>query len=677
MDNIKALVEQLYHQNSTSGSAMTFQTTPLAPTAQSPRPELPAAQHRPDRHPLEQLSAGEIQHARRILAEAGLVADTTRFAYLGLIEPPKAALRGDAGDAVRRVRAMLWDAEQSRSLDVRLSLATGQVLGQRELNPAVDGQLPVLLEEFGVIEDILAADPQWKSALASRGLTPPQVRVAPLSAGVFEYENEEGKRLLRGLGFRQDHPADHPWAHPIDGLVAFVDVEKRRVDRLIDDGPVPVPEVNGNYTDPAIHGERRMHLKPIEITQPEGPSFTLDGNHLSWAGWDLRVGFDAREGLVLHQLHHTHEGRRRSIVHRASISEMVVPYGDPSPYRSWQNYFDSGVYLVGRDANSLQLGCDCLGDITYMSPVVADDFGNPRTIRNGICIHEEDAGILWKHTDEWAGSNEVRRNRRLVVSFFTTVGNYDYGFYWYLYLDGTIEFEAKATGIVFTAALPDKDYAYASEIAPGLGAPYHQHLFSARLDMEIDGDTNRVEELDLVRLPKGPGNPHGNAFTQKRTLLARETEAVRDADGSKGRAWHISNPDSLNQLGQPVGYTLYPEGNPTLAMADDSSIASRAAFARHHLWVTRHAEEELYAAGDFVNQHPGGAGLPAYVAQDRDIDGQDIVVWHSFGLTHFPRPEDWPIMPVDTTGFTLKPHGFFDENPTLNVPSSAAGHCGQ
>jgi primary-amine oxidase len=110
-------------------------------------------------------------------------------------------------------------------------------------------------------------------------------------------------------------------------------------------------------------------------------------------------------------------------------------------------------------------------------------------------------------------------------------------------------------------------------------------------------------------------------------------------------------------------------------MADDSSIASRAAFARHHLWVTRHAEEELYAAGDFVNQHPGGAGLPAYVAQDRDIDGQDLVVWHSFGLTHFPRPEDWPVMPVDTTGFSLKPHGFFDANPTLNVPSSASGHC--
>ncbi|ASN37999.1 histamine oxidase [Arthrobacter sp. 7749] len=627
-------------------------------------------------HPLDQLTTDDFRATRSILNAAGLVVETTRFAYVGLLEPAKDALYPEPSiETDRRVRVMLWDAALSRSLDLTVSLQSDTVLTQRELDPTVDGQMPVLLEEFEIIEEILAADPQWIAALASRGLTTAQVRVAPLSAGVFEYENETGKRLLRGLGFRQDHPGDHAWAHPLDGLVAFVDVENRNVNHLIDDGPVPVPEVNGNYTDPAIHGELRTDLKPIEVIQPEGASFTLEGNHLSWLGWDLRVGFDAREGLVLHQLHHTLAGRRRPVMHRAAISEMVVPYGDPAPYRSWQNYFDSGEYLVGRDANSLKLGCDCLGEITYLSPVVADDFGNPRTIPNGICIHEEDAGIAWKHTDEWAESNEVRRNRRLVVSFFTTVGNYDYGFYWYLYLDGTIEFEAKATGIVFTAALPHKGYEYASEIAPGLGAPYHQHLFSARLDMMIDGTTNRVEELDLKRLPKGPGNPHGNAFTQSRTVLSSETQAIRDADGTLGRVWHISNPDSLNKMDEPVGYTLYPEGAPTLAMADDSSIASRAAFARHHLWVTRFAEDELYAAGDFVNQHPGGAGLPAYSAQDRDLDGQDIVVWHSFGLTHFPRPEDWPIMPVDTTGFKLKPHGFFDQNPTLNLPKSVASHC--
>ena len=381
---------------------------------------------------------------------------------------------------------------------------------------------------------------------------------------------------------------------------------------------------------------------------------------------------------MLHNIAFQDGDRKRPIINRASIAEMVVPYGDPSPIRSWQNYFDTGEYLVGQYANSLELGCDCLGEITYLSPVISDAFGNPREIRNGICMHEEDWGILAKHSDLWTGINYTRRNRRLVISFFTTIGNYDYGFYWYLYLDGTIEFEAKATGVVFTSAFPEGGSDNISQLAPGLGAPFHQHLFSARLDMAIDGFTNRVEEEDVVRQAMGAGNERGNAFSRKRTVLSRESEGVREADAASGRTWVISNPQSRNRLGEPVAYKLHSGNQPTLLAAPESSIARRAAFATKDLWVTRYADDERYPTGDFVNQHAGGAGLPAYIAQDRDIDGQDIVVWHTFGLTHFPRPEDWPIMPVDTVGFKLRPEGFFDRSPVLDVPASAqpaGGHC--
>ncbi len=210
---------------------------------------------------------------------------------------------------------------------------------------------------------------------------------------------------------------------------------------------------------------------------------------------------------------------------------------------------------------------------------------------------------------------------------------------------------------------------------PGLGAPYHQHLFSARLDMMIDGDRNSVEEVQTKRVKMGPGNLHGNAFTLERTPLTKESEAQRLADNSVGRVWHISNPNKLNRLGKPVAYALHPEGQPILLADDDSSIAARATFATKHLWVTQFDEKERYAAGDFVNQHAGGAGLPSFVAGDRDLENEDVVVWHTFGLTHFPRPEDWPIMPVDYTGFTLKPNGFFDRNPALDVPRTTSKHC--
>ena len=625
-------------------------------------------------HPLDPVVAEEISEARHILDEAGLVTDGTRFVYIGLDEPDKAAvLAHEPGRPVeRRFRALLLDVAAQVSRDVVVDVTGGAVVSDTVLDTAVTGQLPVLDEEFELVEQLLSTDERWLAALAARGLDVEQVRVAPLSAGVYadEYPEEAGRRVLRGLAFVQNAPDDPAWAHPIDGLVAYVDTGNRVVDQVIDTGPVPMPTGSGNYDDPAVRGPLRTTQKPIEITQPEGSSLTVDGNSLLWEKWSLRVGFDAREGLVLHQIGFD----ERPIVYRASIAEMVVPYADPAPVRSWQNYFDTGEYLVGRYANALELGCDCLGDITYLDAVISDEQGNPRTLPNAVCIHEEDYGVLWKHSDLWTGSVQTRRQRRLVISFFTTVGNYDYGFYWYLYLDGTIGFEAKATGVVFTSAHPGGDHPYASQIAPGLGAPLHQHLFSARLDMTVDGTANRVEEVDVQRVPMGPENLRGNAFTVAHTPLTTESAARRDADPSKNRVWHIVNPEKINGVGRPVGYVLTPEGLPTLLADPESSIAKRAAFATKHLWVTRYAREERYPAGDFVNQHAGGAGLPAWTAADRDIDGQDIVVWHTFGLTHVPRPEDWPIMPVDYTGFTLKPVGFFERNPTLDVPPSAE-HC--
>ena len=295
-------------------------------------------------------------------------------------------------------------------------------------------------------------------------------------------------------------------------------------------------------------------------------------------------------------------------------------------------------------------------------------------IPNAICIHEEDFGILWKHTDIFNGSAQSRRQRRLVVSYFTTVGNYDYGFYWYFYLDGTIELEVKVTGVLFTSAYPAGGHPYSTEVAPGLGAPVHQHLFSARLDMTVDGRANAVEEVDVSGVPIGPDNPYGNAIVQQVTRLTRESEAGRRADGSRGRTWRMISTERANRFGQPTSYTLYPEPAPVLLADPASSLAARAGFAANHLWVTRYDPDQRCPAGDFVNQHPGGAGLPAYIAGDRDIDGEDIVVWHTFGPTHLPRPEDWPVMPVARCGFTLKPTGFFDRNPTLDVPPPA-GHC--
>ncbi len=635
-------------------------------------------------HPLSSLSAGEITRVRDIIAASPDFTPTTRFAYVGLDEPHKREVlawqHGDGRLPERRVRVLLLDMATGRSTDSVVSLTAGEILSTSVLDGST-GQLPVLPQELEAVGEIAAADPRWVEALALRGCTPEDVVCAPLSAGYYGFPEEEGRRILRVLAFRRDHPADHPWAHPIDGLSAYVDVANRELTRIIDSGLMAVPAESGNFDDPAVQGEPLGTLKPIVITQPEGPSFTVDGEWVSWANWRFQIGFDTREGLVLRQLSFTDAGEERPIIYRASINEMLVAYGDPSPVRFWQNYFDTGEYLFGRYTNSLGLGCDCVGEIRYFHPILADELGNPITIENGICMHEEDFGTLWKHSDIFTGSNEVRRSRRLVISFFTTVGNYDYGFFWYLYLDGTIECEAKLTGVLFTSAYPVKDehgddYPYASEVAPGLGGPYHQHLFSARLDMMVDGLSNAVDEVDVTGVPAGPGNEHGNAFTKKVTRLTSEATAGRVADASVSRAWFISNTERRNRMGRPTSYVLYPTESPVLLAGAESSIAKRAEFATKHLFVTQYDPAERYAAGDFVHQNPGGDGITKFTAADRSVDGEDIVLWHTFGPTHFPRPEDWPVMPVDYAKFTLKPYGFFGRNPALNVPApDAAAHC--
>ncbi len=422
--------------------------------------------------------------------------------------------------------------------------------------------------------------------------------------------------------------------------------------------------------------EVRSDLKPIEISQPEGPSFQVDGNLISWQNWEFRFGFTPKEGLVLHQVQYRDAGELRPVVYRASLAEMVTPYGDPAPSQWRKNAFDAGEYNVGALANSLELGCDCLGEIRYFDAVMADTQGDPLVVKNAICLHEEDFGMLWKHYDFRTEKAEVRRSRRLVISFVATVANYEYAFYWYLYQDGGIEFEIKASGIVSTAAHPPgRPTKYGTTLnGDGLYAPIHQHLFSMRLDMCVDGMENAVYEVDTVPEELSELNPHGNAFYATERLLETEQRAIRDADPRAARFWKVVNRRRTNKVGSPVGYRLMPKGAIYPYSAPEASITARAGYAQHHLWVTSYSPDEMHAAGDYPNQHPGGGGLPLWTKADRDLVDRDVVLWHTLGFHHVVRLEDWPVMPVQHTGFKMEPVGFFDQNPSLDVPAPAR-HC--
>ncbi|MDJ0315551.1 primary-amine oxidase [Arthrobacter sp. H35-D1] len=617
-------------------------------------------------HPLDQLSRAEISRAVSILKDGPAAAESFRFISVELREPDKELLR--AGSAtVREADAVLVNRGEGIAYSAIVDLDAGVVDKWTQLATGV--QPPFMLDEFAECEDACRKDPNVIKALAARGLTNLDlVCFEPWSVGYFG-EDAEGRRLMRALVFVRDSPTDSPYAHPIENFVVFYDLSSGEVVKVEDNESIPVPRASGNYL-PEYVGEARTDLKPIDITQPEGPSFEVTGNHVKWADWSFRVGFNPREGLVLHQLRFADKGVDRPVINRASLTEMVVPYGDPAPVQAKKNAFDSGEYNIGNMANSLKLGCDCLGEIKYFDGITTDSHGNPMTIENAICMHEEDDSIMWKHFDFREGTAEVRRSRKLVISFIATVANYEYGFYWHLYLDGSIEFLVKATGILSTAAQhPGEKSAYGQSLNnDGLYAPIHQHIFNVRMDFELDGPKNSIYEVDM-EIPEH--NPTHTAFKAVDRLLETEQAAIRKADVSKHRFWKIVNHDSKNIVDEPVAYRLMPTNAVTLAAGDDAYVSQRAQFARNNLWVTAYDRDERFAAGEFPNQSTGGHdGLPAWTKADRNIVDQDLVVWYTFGMHHVVRLEDWPVMPRQNIGFMIEPHGFFDQNPTLNLPTS-------
>jgi primary-amine oxidase len=625
----------------------------------------------PVRHPLAPLTVTETAAACRLALGSG-IGRGARVVYCALAEPPKEVVRGWDGRAVpREVLCVLYDRSTQNTWLVTVSLDDQSVASR-----ITGEQPPIMAEEWGANAEQIKADPGFRAALARRGISDmSRVQVDPWPASNFGLDiDATGRRLARGVAYVLDGPGCNPYAHPVENLVAVADRDTGEVIEIFDGETVPIPAGPGRY-DAASQGELR-ELAPLEIVQPLGPGFTVTDGCLRWGPWQMRVSMHPIEGLVLHEICYIDGERVRPVIYRASMAEMVVPYGSASPGHWWKNAFDAGDGGLGKAANSLELGCDCLGEIVYLDAVQVDEDGNASTLPRAICLHEEDYGVLWKHTDAANGTAEMRRSRRMVVSSFATVSNYDYGFFWYFYLDGTIQAEVKLTGIIQTQAVqPGTRVPYANPVTPELAGPHHQHIFCYRLDMCLDGPVNSVYEVDAVPVPRGPDNPYGNAFTAQATLLETESAAQRMAAPERARHWKIVNNGSRNACGEPVAYKLVTQASAPLLAQESAAITARAAFATRHLWVTPYRADEQRPAGDFPNQHPGGAGLPAWTAADRPVADSDIVLWHTVGTTHFCQPEDFPVMPCEYTGFTLKPAGFFDGNPAIDLAPPQGGHC--
>ncbi|KAE8389393.1 copper amine oxidase [Aspergillus alliaceus] len=640
-------------------------------------------------HPLDQLSIAEIPVAAALLREYASP-KSLKFNCITLREPRKqeyvAFKQGKGPRPDRRAFSIVLDRESGKIAEAVVNLTNSKVEEWKEVNDV----MPTLtLEDLDILEGIARKDSRVIEACKGIGIT--DMSKVYFDAWAIGFEERWGfeRRLQQGLAYYRNSEFDNQYAHPLDFSV-IADTEREEIlsvdIRYVNGERTAVPLTEHNYL-PHFIGDKYNHdrLKPIDIVQPQGVSFQMKGNELSWAGYKMHIGFNYREGIVISDVraHDPYQDRERTLFNRISVVEMVVPYGCPDKPHHRKHAFDVGEYGTGFMSNSLKLGCDCKGTIHYLDGVMALGSGEAAVVKNAICIHEEDNGLLYKHTDYRDGTVISARDRKLIISQIITAANYEYGFYHTFTLDGTYKLEMKLTGMLNTYPMHPTEQAapYGTEVAPQINAQNHQHIFSLRIDPEVDGPNNSVIQSDAVPSDHPVGstqNFYGNGFYSKKTPLRTSLEGAAEYCYETNRTWDIVNPSSINPSAKkPVAFKILNTSCPPLLAKPGSIVYKRAAFARKPLWVVPYRDYEIFPAGDYVCQstgrenHADNQTVLDWAQRNESIENTDIVCYIQFGLTHFPRTEDFPIMPAEPVSVMLRASNFFQKNPGLWVPPSS------
>jgi primary-amine oxidase len=621
-------------------------------------------------HPLDALSAEEITMAMRVLRGAGHADAAARFPLITLDEPDKAAiLAWRPGQPFAR-KAFVIARDERTVYEGLVNLAAG-VLERWEAVPNV--QPAIALEELSEAQKITLADAGWRAAMQRRGydsVNPDKLFCAPMPAGFTNEQTEEGRRLVRVACF-DTAGTPNVWSRPIEGLLAVVDLDERRVVRLVDTGPVPV-----SREAHVFQGAPAKPQRPVKDAL-ESAQVTVNNGVMRWGNWSFHYRLDRRAGLIVSVVQYRDGGRDRMVLYRGSLAELFVPYMDADPNWAFRAWFDVGENDFGFMASPLKPGIDCPAGAAFLDAVLADSRGEPRVGKSVICLFERDTGApLWRHaggaSKGFAGEPAIE----LVLRTIETLGNYDYIIDWVLGEAGVIRIEAGATGIDMVKGVAARQMADPSAgkdtqtgmlVAPNLVAVNHDHFLSFRLDVDIDGAANTLVRQKLVPQPAAEGAGGRSLWRIVEENFAAEGPLSAGEHGA-AEVWRIVNPNTTNRLGQQPGYELRPGHSATSLLPPEDLAQRRAGFSAAPLWVTGYDPKQLYAAGLYPNQSRGGDGLPAYAARHRPVENADIVLWATLAFHHLPRPEDWPVLPTQWHSLSLVPYGFFDRNPIAASP---------
>ncbi len=596
------------------------------------------AQQRPA---VQQPDSSHIAAARDLVRSLPDWPAWTEFVSVGPAEPSKYGSNASP-DRLPHVALTGFDPASHRVIEAVVDLSTSQVaLTTVDRIPMTTGA------DFTRCDSAVKADPRWQAAVARRGFTDPDALIVDgWASGIVN--DGSGRRLARGITYALTDSINQ-YDRPLEGIICTVDLDSRTVIDVVDHGVRPMAPVNETFERLRF---TREPLVPLTIRHDQQP-FSISGQRVEWQDWSFAYLVHPREGVVLYDVRRRIDGEERSVAWRIGLSEMVVPYGDTSAAWVWRNAFDVGEYGVGVCSWSLVRGADVPEEAVLLPVPAIDRSGGVSVVSDVVGIYERDAGMYVRHRDPATQQAIAIRGRELVVTHTATVGNYDYAISYIFGLDGAIRVEARLSGILLVkGAGQDAEM----PIAPNLEAPFHQHFFNFRLDLDVDGTANSVHELDAWSPPAGSSeNPRGNAIMLDDFEYLHESEARSEVNARASRSWAVANTERLGVNGKPTAYMLMPGGNAFPYLDSMALPRRRARFIDHHFWATVYRNDELYAAGPYPNQSGGGEGLPHYIADNAPLHGRDVVVWYTMGITHITRPEDWPIMPAHVVGFTLMP----------------------
>lgn len=630
-------------------------------------------------NPLNPLTSQEIAQTVDVLKAEGKYKEGYRFTEITLKTPPKDqvwqfALKGTPVTAHRTSAFVILDGKYV--IEGTVDLVDGKVLTWKPIEGA-HGM--VLVDDFATVQAAIEASPEYAEALKKRGIDDVKsVYATPLTVGYFDGKDElkQDMRLLKVVSYLNTGDGN-TWAHPIEDLVAVVDLEQKKVIKIEDEGVIPVPLKATPY-DGRDQGEAPAS-KPLEITEPEGKNYTITGNTIHWQNWDFHLRLDSRVGPILSTVSYNDGGTKRKIMYEGSLGGMIVPYGDPDVGWYFKAYLDSGEYGMGTLTSSLARGKDVPENAVLLDATIADFTGAPVTIPNAMAIFERYAGPEYKH-QEMGLDNVSTERRELVVRWISTVGNYDYIFDWVLAQNGTIGINAGATGIeavkgVVSETMHDdtaaEDTKYGTLIDHNIVGTTHQHIYNFRLDLDVDGESNSLMEINPVVKDNTDGGPRESSMQTETRIVGTESAAAQKFDPSTIRL--LTNTNKENKVGNPVSYQIIPYAGGTHPIAkganfsEDEWLFNRVTFMDKQLWITRYDENERYPEGKYPNRSDKDTGLGQFVSDDESIVNTDNVVWMTTGTTHVARAEEWPIMPTEWVYTLLKPWNFFDRTPTLDL----------